>query len=257
MMILLSPAKMFARGGKGKPTMQTSEPHFMEASLPIVQGALALSKEELARQLHLSGKKADEAYRDWRSFISAESEAEPALSLYAGMVFKKIEAKTLSSEDWAWANSALRICSFVYGLLRPSDGIRAYRMEGSATLRWDEGQNVFAYWRDLLTPYLIEQVQAAGGTLIFLASEEMRSLFHWEQVEAAVRVITPRFFVRDLKGQLKQIVIYTKMARGAMARLIIQHRVEQADLIKGFEPEGFVYRSDLSSDSEWYYVQQG
>ena len=82
----------------------------------------------------------------------------------------------------------------------------------------------FDYWRDRLTPYLIEEVKRAGGTLLFLASDEMRGLFHWAEVERAVRVITPTFLVRQPTGRLKQIVVYTKMARGAMAGEVIRQR---------------------------------
>lgn len=255
MISIISPAKTFAsKIKKGAYSPELTLPQFIEASRPIVEATLALDKEYMAKQFGLSPKKADEAYRDWRAFISSTTQDQPTLQLYSGMVFKKIDAASFSESDWLWANEHLLVCSFVYGLLLPTDGIRAYRMEGTANLAWDREESVFEYWRDKLTPLLISRVQASGGILFYLASEEMKQLFHWAEVERSVRVISPRFLTREPSGGLKQIVIYTKMARGAMARHIIQNRIEDPEQLRAFSPEGFSFSSELSQGNEWVYV---
>ncbi|MDO4691876.1 MAG: YaaA family protein [Porphyromonadaceae bacterium] len=255
MVSIISPAKTFAtKVKKGTYTPDLTQPQFIEASRPIVEATLALDKACMVKQFSLSPKKADEAYRDWRAFISSTTQDAPTLQLYSGMVFKKIDSASFCASDWLWANEHLLVCSFVYGLLLPTDGIRAYRMEGSADLGWDREESVFEYWRDQLTPWLISRVQASGGTLFYLASEEMKQLFHWAEVERSIRVISPRFITREPSGKLKQIVIYTKMARGAMVRHIIQNRIEDPEKLREFSPEGFVYSGELSRGDEWVYI---
>ena len=65
-------------------------------------------------------------------------------------------------------------------------------------------------------------------------------MFDWKRVEEEVRVITPEFQVwKD--GQLKTIVIYAKMCRGAMTRYLLQNRINNADKLKSFDFEGFSY----------------
>ena len=97
----------------------------------------------------------------------------PAALSYTGMVFRKLSPSTFTAEDWAYAAEHLRITSFVYGLLSPETAIRYDRMEGAVQLPDLFDGRLFDYWRDRLTPYLIEEVKRAGGTLLFLASDEM------------------------------------------------------------------------------------
>ena len=82
----------------------------------------------------------------------------------------------------------------------------------------------------------------------------MRGLFHWAEVERAVRVITPTFLVRQPTGRLKQIVVYTKMARGAMAGEVIRQRLEDEEALRALTPEGFIFAPEESTDRDWMFV---
>ena len=53
---------------------------------------------------------------------------------YTGIVFKRLNPKDFSAEDFGYAQEHLRLTSFCYGLLRPLDVIRAYRLEGDVVL---------------------------------------------------------------------------------------------------------------------------
>lgn len=253
MYTIISPAKTFERKASRLGTSPTPRPAELEHyAHPITETALSMSIEELSKALRLSHKLALEARQDWLSFVQADTAPHRALELYSGMVFKKVNARDFSPKQWREADERLGICSFVYGLLRPSEGIRPYRMEGD--VRLGDGSSVFGYWRDILTPLIIERTSRAGGVLLFLASEEMKQLFHWEEVERSVQVITPTFLTSTESGKLKQIVIYTKMARGEMAGAIVRQCIDRAEVLQGLSPSGFVYRPDLSSHQEWVYV---
>ena len=186
MLLLISPAKTFTQ-------RKRLAAHFTER---IIAQSLRLSAEELGRALGLSPKLGEEVYRRQRSFFDEGTPEQQALLSYSGMVYRKLDAPTLSAEEWHYATEHLLMTSFAYGLLCPSDLIRPYRMEGTVRLAELGEGRLFDYWRDLLTPVLIERGQACGGTLLFLASDEMRGLFHWEEVRRALRVITPSFYVR-------------------------------------------------------------
>lgn len=249
MLILISPAKTFA-----PPRSKRSDViiHPATPAHPIVEHALCMNEEALRRDLKLSPALAPKARQAWLRFVEADHDMRAVLDAYSGMVFQKIDARSFSSDDWAYAEDHLAICSFVYGLLRPSHGIRPYRMEGS--LRLKNGQRVFDYWRDEMTARFLERIKATGGTLIYLASEEMKQLFHWDIVEQEAKIITPNFLTRQADGSLKTIVIYCKMARGAMTRLILQGRLTDEDALRALTPEGFIYRHELSQGNEWTYI---
>lgn len=247
---IISPAKTFAQ--KVGTSTTTNPPRFAKEAMPIVEQALLMSTEDYAKEFKISGKTLANARKSWQNHISGISSEGPCLSMYSGMVFKKIDATSFSPEDWAFAENSLSICSFVYGLLTPSMGIRPYRMEGS--VRLSSGERVFDYWRDYLTTELIKRVKASGGILLYLASEEMKQLFHWSEVEQSVRVIYFDFLTRQPDGSYKSIVIYCKMARGAMTRDIIKGRFSQPEALKSLMPEGFVYKPTHSNENHWIYV---
>ncbi|MDO4706863.1 MAG: YaaA family protein [Porphyromonadaceae bacterium] len=256
MLILISPAKTFASVKSG--VVASSEGLlFPEQTVEISSAILKLSSDYLVKELKLKPDAAQKAYQQWRKFVDPATPSLPALSLYSGMVFKKIGVATLGKEARSWLNEHLLICSFAYGLLRSIDPIRPYRLEGTLDPQWSHGHSIFHYWRDVLTDYLIREIGRHGGVLCFLASEEMKQLFHWEQVEQAVRVVTPRFLVQDISGKTKQIVIYTKMARGSMVRSIAERQVEDPEMLKTLTPEGYMFSPEYTEGDNWGYLLQG
>ena len=249
MLILISPAKTFAKQVKCAHRLPATIPVFVTEARQLVASSLELSPQALKKELLLTAKTLPEAQRNLATFFDEGTPEEQALLNYSGMVYKKLGAGSLTEEDWRYAVDHLRMTSFVYGLLRPTDLIRPYRMEGTARLPMLEGERVFDFWRDRLTKPFIEAIQATGGKLLYLASDEMRGLFHWEEVERSVEVITPTFLTRQRDGSLRQTVIYTKMARGEMAREVLRQRITQPEELQRLTPAGFLYTGE-----GWDYI---
>ncbi len=253
---IISPAKTFAK----KPQNLLREEEQTNLLFPqecdeLVQATTQIPFDDFAKMLKISAKMKEGVAQSWQEFYLGTSALMPTLEAYSGMVFKKTNAKSFDSEDWLYAQEHLSICSFLYGLLRPMDSIRPYRMEGNVVLGLERGANVFEYWRDVLTPKLIERVKAGGdNTLFYLASEEMKQLFHWHIVEQELNVVTPQFLTRQSNGSLKQIVIYTKMARGSMLNAIIKGQIESLDELKALRPEGFTFSDEHSSEKNYLYI---
>ncbi len=215
-----------------------TEPHFqLQANENAVQMA-SYSPETLVDLLRVNADIARENWMRFQHFFDDTKERIPAAFSYDGMVFKKLAPESFQDDELQFFNSHLFIASFLYGLLRPLDLIRKYRMEGSVILPAHAGKNMFDYWKPLLTEYFIRHITSNGGVLVNLASGEMKDLFDWKRVLSKVQVITPQFYtVKD--GKPKTIVIYTKMCRGAMARYILKNRLTSPEDLKEFEYEGF------------------
>lgn len=211
-----------------------------------------MDNESLRRELKLSPKLSTEVRQVWQRFCDREGIEARALDYYSGMVFKKIDSYSFDDQDWIFADECLRICSFVYGLLYPTTLIRPYRMEGN--LRLSDGRRVFDFWRDDLTRQLLQDLSRQDNILVNLASEEMQSLFHWNIIEERAKVIHIHFLTRQADGSLKTIVIYCKMARGAMTREIIKRQIREPRELQKLSPEGFVYSADLSDEHNYYYI---
>lgn len=251
MQIIISPAKTFALEKKDYcPDSLKSNPYFIDNASEIVSNILALPISEIKKQLKISDKLCKEFFRALSDFNNTETPKQSAIVYYSGMVFKKIQAKDFDLSQWEWIKDHLFITSFVYGLLKPTDVISKYRLEGTAHIPKMNTKNVFEYWKPILTDILIEKTKKNGGELLFLASQEMKDMFHWDRVEESVRVVEPFFeTITDDGTQTKQIVIYTKMCRGSMLSLIVRNGIDNIDDIKTLSPNGFYFSDEDSSDS--------
>lgn len=217
--LLLSPAKTMARKEPKKPLFQkTTQPHFLDIAKELAFEVGQFSAEELEEALKTSRKIATQAREDFRNFGLPDTPLMSAIEAYTGIVFKYLNPHKMSPEGLQRLSEHLLMTSFLYGLVRPTDAISPYRLEGSVMLPNHAPEGVFKFWRDKLTPLLAKQIEKHEGKLLYLASEEMKGLFHWrEEIEAKYEVIYPEFKV-DKDGKRKQIVVYTKMLRGTMCR---------------------------------------
>lgn len=221
-----------------------------------VRNALEMSQvsaAELEKLLKVNAKIAAENKVRFHDFCSEDNHPMPAIGAYTGAVFKRILPKDFTADDFRYAQEHLRITSFLYGLLRPLDGIRPYRLEGDVRLPEKGGITMFDYWKPLLTDYFIEEIKKRGGILVNLASGEMKDLFDWKRVESEVRVVTPDFQVWK-GGKLKTVVIYAKMCRGEMVRHIIKNRIGCPEDLSGFSWEGFTFDEGRSTDNHLQFV---
>ncbi len=211
------------------------------------------SAEELSKILRINKKLAAENCLRYRNFFSEDNHPIPALSAYTGIVFKHIWPEQFTESDRTYAQDHLLIASFLYGLLRPSDGIKPYRMEGDVKLPERNGITMFDYWKPILTDFFISRIKEDDGILINLASAEMKELLNWGKVRREVRIITPEFLVH--KGNsLKNIVIYTKMCRGEMTRYILMNRITEPEELRNFSWEGFTYNPKESTDERFVFT---
>ncbi len=217
--------------------MPAEIPHFQENAAMIAAQMASYSADELQQMLGISRKLAAENVLRYNAWPDS-STLTPAVMAYDGIVFNRLSPTTLSADDMRYACGHLFIASFLYGLLRPSDLINPYRLEGKVALPVTSHQSLFDYWKSVLTDWFIDKVKADDGVLVNLASNEFRNMFDWKCVEKELTVISPDFKVEE-GGRLKNVTIYAKMCRGAMTRYIITHRIAAPELLAGFSFDGF------------------
>lgn len=251
MQILLSPAKDMTPTAAVEVPFSTRPLFQAEAESHALQMS-ELSTENLSQLLGINSQLAALNKQRYHDFLDPEPRAAAVLS-YTGMAYRHLRASEFSEADFRFAQEHLSITSFLYGLLRPLDEIKNYRLEGNVRLPDHDGATLFRFWRERLTDALIGCTLADDGILIFLASAEMKQLFDWKRVQKTLNVFAPDFHV-DQGDRLKTIVVYTKMMRGAMARHLITRRIDSLDALSDFEYEGFAYRPELSTPRNGKWV---
>ena len=251
MQILLANAKiMFEKAGR-KPS---SIPAFQSVADTLAAEMAQMDVEELSRQLDCSRKLAAENWKRYQDFAFAVK--IPAILAYNGQAYKHLRASTLSDQALSYAQQHLWITCFLYGLLRPLDGIVPYRMEHCVSLETTNDKPIHQFWKDKLTDVLVQSVQADDGLLVHLSTEEYEHLFDWNTVCRKVKVIHPLFYVRQPDGSLKMQAVWAKSCRGAMVRFILNHQLVSAAELTAFSYEGFEYAPLLGDEAHPHFVRE-
>ena len=120
---------------------RTTLPRYAREAAELALQLATLTTEELERMLRTNRQIAATNRRRYRQFHGEE--ALPALLAYTGVVFRHIAPERFTPGDFEYAQQHLNITSFLYGLLRPLDAIRRYRLEGDAVLPGHDDQTMF------------------------------------------------------------------------------------------------------------------
>lgn len=221
--------------------LSVTEPALMSDVKKLVKTCKTLSPAALGSMMKISDKLAILNAERFSSFEFpfTAANARPALYAFNGDVYTGLDAKSLSQESVAFAQSHLRILSGLYGALKPLDLMQAYRLEMGTKVQIGKASNLYQYWGTTITDELNRAINAQDDkVLINLASNEYFSAVNTKLLDATV--ITPQF--KDEKnGQFKIISFYAKKARGLMARFILEHRVDSVEQLQQFDAEGYLY----------------
>ena len=145
------------------------------------------------------------------------------------------------------------ILSGLYGALRPLDLIQPYRLELGAKYSPPGAKNLYQYWKEQVNEFLGEQMSKSGSrVLINLASEEYSKIVDSSISRAQILTIGFREFKN---GKLRFMSFHAKKARGLVARHIIEHRISDPGLLKGFDTEGYSFSEEHSSEDQWIFIR--
>ena len=247
MLAVISPAKTLDYE-RPLPPLPATEPAFAEDAMALAGAAAKISAKKLQQLMHISPKLAELNAGRFRSF--AELPQRQALYAFAGDVYGGFEVHSLDEEAVLFAQDHLRILSGLYGLLRPLDAIRPYRLEMGT--RWAPRRaSLYAYWKSRIAEQLTSDLHAAGGPVINLASKE-----YWSAVQghlpADIRVIEIDFREEGPTG-LRFNTFAAKRARGMMARYICEHRLSHPEALKSFDSDGYSFDPEHSDEARWRF----
>jgi len=234
---------------------QGTTPRFQQEANEIALHMTQFPIDELSHILKLSPKLAAECYRRYQDFHAEDKQPLQAILAYTGVVFKNISPKDFTEEDFLFSQEHMRFVSGCYGLLRPLDLIKPYRMEFDVKIPELGDGNMYTFWKDRQTNTLIHDVRQGDRILLNLASLDIQPSFQWKEVERSVRIITPEFKIWK-NGKAETIVIYAKMCRGQMSRYLIKNRISDPEALKTFAWEGFSYKESMSEGDNWVFLQE-
>ena len=144
----------------------------------------------------------------------------PALTRYTGVLYDALDAQGMSAAERARAGARLLVTSALFGVLRATDRIPAYRLSAGSHL---PGLGTVAgYWRPTLTP-LLAAVGEPGEPVVDLRSGAYAAF------AALPEAITVRVVTERPDGSRAVVSHFNKATKGRLARLLAVTRAEVHD----------------------------
>ncbi|WP_158893951.1 peroxide stress protein YaaA [Amycolatopsis anabasis] len=209
MLVLLPPSETKAIGGDGPPL------HLDELSFPElnpIRRKLADALADLAADvpaslaaLELSARQEDEVARNAELWSSPTL---PALERYTGVLYDALAIGSFRKAALAKAQARLAVASALFGIVRATDRIPAYRLSGGSVLPAFGGLR--GLWRPALEPVLA----GLDGLVVDLRSGAYATLARVPDA-VTVRVVT-----ENAAGQRKTVSHFNKAYKGKLASVL-------------------------------------
>lgn len=244
MRIILSPAKKMNIDTDSLPV--AGLPVFLDKTEVILSVLKGKSHAELKK---LWGCNDDIARLNFERLenMNLRANLTPAVLSYEGIAYQYMAPAVFEKDHFEYIEKHLRIISAFYGVLKAMDGVTPYRLEMQAKASIDGSKNLYDYWGD----DIYKEVRDDSGIIINLASKEYSKCIE-KYMTKDDKYITVTF-CEAAGDKLVTKGTYAKMARGEMVRYMAENNIEDPAQLQEFDRLGYVFRGDLSSDTEYVF----
>ncbi|MEE0265122.1 MAG: peroxide stress protein YaaA [Acutalibacteraceae bacterium] len=247
MKIILSPAKKM---NVNVDTLEpTGLPAFIDKSTEILAWLNEKSEADLKKLWKCNDKILEQNIHRLEN-MDLYHQLTPAILSYEGIAYQYMAPAVFEYGHFDYVQEHLRILSAFYGSLKAMDGVTPYRLEMQAKATIGNTKNLYEYWGDSL----YKDVRDDSGIIINLASKEYSKCIE-KYLSAEDTYITVTFCELS-DGKLVTKGTYAKMARGEMVRYMAENCIENPAEIKNFNRLGYIFRDDLSSETEYIFERR-
>lgn len=244
MKIILSPAKKMNVETDILPP--SGLPEYLDRTEVILSWLRSKSFGELKKLWGCNDKIAEQNF-ERLGHMDLRKNLTPAVLAYEGIAYQYMAPVVFENDHFEYVREHLRILSGFYGVLRAMDGVTPYRLEMQAKASIDGNRDLYEFWGSRL----YESVRDESGIIINLASKEYSKCIE-KYLTTADRYITIVFCEKS-GAKLVTKGTYAKMARGEMVRFMAENRIEDPEEMREFDRLGYLYREELSSDTEYIF----
>ncbi len=246
MKVILSPAKKMNVDTDSLNYMEL--PEHLEQTEEILKWMWSKSHEQLKRLWGCNDKIAEQ------NFIRLEQmdlrrNLTPAIISYEGIAYQYMAPTVFEYEQLDYVQEHLRILSAFYGILKPMDGVVPYRLEMQAKASIGGYKDLYDLWGGRL----YDSVRDEDGVIVNLASKEYSKCIEKYLTDQDTYITC--VFGELIDGKVVQKGTYAKMARGEMVRFMAENKIENPVKLKEFDRLHYVYREQLSSETEYIFIR--
>jgi cytoplasmic iron level regulating protein YaaA (DUF328/UPF0246 family) len=218
-LILLPPSEGKTAPRRGNPmdpdalSFPTLHPARAEVLDALVTLCADSDPQKVVEVLGLGRTQEDEVDRNARLRSASAARAD---RVYSGVLYEALDLSTLDGAAKRRATQWLAVASGLFGLVRPSDRIPAYRLSGGVSLPGIGP--VATYWSRHLGPAV--QDAAGRGPVVDLRSSTYTPFWR-PDAETARRVVTLRV-LHEVDGVRKVVSHFNKATKGRIVRALLE-----------------------------------
>ncbi|NRB11096.1 MAG: YaaA family protein, partial [Rickettsiaceae bacterium] len=210
MITIISPAKSMDFTSEVPANISATKIQFGQESESLLEILQSKTTLEIKKIMKVSDKIAELNYDRLQNFSNLPE--REALFAYSGDVYNNMDKASFNTQDLNFAAQNLRIISGFYGILRPFDRIKPYRLEMVTKLPKLAKKGLAYYWQDIVSDNLNQEIlKHDSKNIINLASNEYSNVLIPKKISAKIINIHFRE-IRD--GVIKNIALNAKRARG-------------------------------------------
>jgi hypothetical protein len=225
-LLVLSPAKSFneTRGDAPFPLTMPA-PALAADRETLIALMAALDKPQLKALMGLSDSLAALNVARYARFES-QPQMNAAIA-FDGPAHRAFSFATLTPHAQAYSQECVATISGLYGLLRPRDAIRPYRLEMGTKLPSVRGKTLYEYWGDAIGAELVRRLAVLPEMERFVVN--VASQEYWTAV--GKHLGESRVFTIEFPGAS----VHAKQARGLYCRFMSESGIRSADELGAFE----------------------
>jgi len=207
-----------------------------------LQGILKqYKKEEIASIFKIKNKILDRTYDEIINFDN--SKISPAIFSFNGVVYKELELNRYSDKQFEYLSENVIILSALYGIIRPFDGIKNYRLD--MIIKFMD-ITLYKFWKNKINNESINRKD--DEVVINLASEEYKKMFDG-------KLINIKFLEKITDSKYKQVSIYSKKARGKILNYMILNKIDTIDEIKKINTDSYKFSEEKSDLNNLIFIR--
>ncbi|MGB5798157.1 MAG: peroxide stress protein YaaA, partial [Mycolicibacter algericus] len=217
MIVLLPPSETKRTGGDGQPLRLDAlgSPQLNGLRATLVDELIALAADPEASRHALALSAAQDAEIERNAQLRTAPTA-PAINRYTGVLYEALDVDSLRGAAAARATARLAVGSALFGLLRATDQVPAYRLSAASKLPGQPG--LAKRWRPVLEPVLADI--AAAELVVDLRSGAYASL---ARIPGAVGVDV---VAEHPDGRRVSVSHFNKAHKGRLARALASAKAE-------------------------------
>lgn len=229
-----------------QPTGALSVPAFQTQATELSAYIATLTHHEIRASMHVSESLATGVYSLYQQ--RSQQAASAAVEVFRGDIYSGLRARDWTERERQSAQRHLRILSGLYGILKPYDGIRPYRLEAATKLPLYP--NLYTFWGEQLA----HTIDGATPVINLTSAEYTKLIIPYLRTQ---RVVTPTFLSMTA-GETEPtfVAVHAKIARGAYARWLITHEDAALSDMASFNDLGYHYDEARSTHDAPVYVCQ-